>query len=83
MAPPASRLIVHTTAPSSSGQHERGAAQADAIEQPADRQTDRRAEQRRPQIDVRVGDAIELQIAQHRLGDEPEALRPARQRRRA
>ena len=37
--------------------------------------------ERGPEIDIRVGDAIELQVAQHRLGDEPEALRSPGKRR--
>ncbi len=36
--------------------------------------------ERRPQIQLRVIDAADLQIGDQRLGDEAEALRPARQR---
>ena len=39
-----------------------------------------RSDQRRPQIQLRVVDAADLQIGDQRLGDETEALRPARQR---
>ena len=62
-------------------QRRRRPAQADAIEDAADRQADRRADERRPQVDVGVGDAIEVQVRQQRLGDEPQTLRAAGQRR--
>ena len=80
-APPARRLIVHTTAARSS-------VSASVVprrptrsnRRPIGRQIDR-AEQRGPEIDVRVGDAIEPEVAQHRLGDQAEPLRSPRQRR--
>ena len=62
-------------------QHGRRPPQPDAIEHAADRQADRRTEERRPQVDVGVGDAIELEVSEHGLGDEAQALRPAGQRR--
>ncbi len=74
-APPARRLMRPHHPAEQHGQRERRSAQTHAIEQPADRQTDDRAEQRGPQVDIRVDDAIELEVAQHRFGDEPEALR--------
>jgi hypothetical protein len=57
------------------------AAQADTIEHAADGKADDGTEQRGPQIEVRVSHAIELQVAQHRLGDQTEPLRAAGQRR--
>ena len=71
----------HTTTASSERQDDGGAAKTDAIEHAADWQADRGTEERRPQVDVGVRDAVELQIAQHRLGDETEPLCPPWQRR--
>ena len=80
-APPPSWLIAQTTAASSSVSTTVVDAQADAIEDAADRQADRRADQRRPEVDGGVSDAIEPQVGEHRLGDQAEPLRAARQRR--
>ena len=70
----------HDDAPSSSASDRQHAAAPVAIEQPADAEAAERADQGGDQVDLRVGDAAEAEIAQQRLGDEPEALRPSGQR---
>ena len=53
---------------------------AEAIDEAADADREDRADERRPQIQLRVIDAADAEIGDQRLGDEAEALRPARQR---
>ena len=55
-------------------------ARAEAIDEAADADREQRSDQRGPQVQLRVIDAADLQIGDQRLGDEAEALRPARQR---
>ena len=58
------------------GQHD---ARAETIDETADPDREQRSDQRRPQIELRVLDAADLQIRDQRLGHQAEALRPARQ----
>ena len=44
--------------------------------QTADAEAEQRADERRDEIDLREGDAADAEVAQQRLGDEPEPLRP-------
>src|SRR5215470_14104305 len=53
---------------------------AEAIDQPADADREERADQGGPKVYAREVDAIDLQIAQERLGYESEALCAAGQR---
>ena len=53
---------------------------AEPIEQPAAGQAEGRAQQRGPQVDGRVGDLIQLQIGEKRLGDQAQAVRASGQR---
>ena len=55
-------------------------AQPEVVQHAADWKADGCTKQRSPQVDVGVGHAIELQILQHRLGDQSEPLSAARQR---
>ena len=69
-----------TTTPSPRTTAEVVHAPTDQDDQPADREAEGGADERRPQVDVRIGEAIEPQVPQHRLGDQAESLRAARQR---
>ncbi len=51
-----------------------------AIDQTSDAKREERTDQRRDEVDLRVGDATDTKIADQRLGDEPQALRTAGQR---
>ena len=59
------------------GQHHPAAR---AVHEPPDAEAEERAHERRPQVDLRVGHAVEPQVGEQRLGDEAESLRAAGQR---
>ena len=73
-------LIPQTTTPRLSDDRREHGAGAESIDQPADAERARRADDRGPEIQRGVGDAVEAEIREQRLGDEAEPLRAARQR---
>ena len=75
----AARAMAHTTSPSATATDGEDDAAAEAVEQPADADGEAGAEDRRPEVQLRVGHAIEAELGNEGLGDEPQALCPARQ----
>ena len=73
-------LMAHTTMPRLTrdrGEHDAG---AEPIDQTADAQRAGGADDRGPEVQRGVGDAIEAEIGEQRFGDQTESLRAARQR---
>ena len=74
------RLISTTVTPSAAATADKDDPAAESIDEAADADGTGRADERRPQIQLRVVHTPDAEIAEEWLGDEPKTLRAPRER---